>query len=93
MLYSNNLTDLGDQLFKDLNSLQVLLLNGNKLKCLRDGIFGGLEHLRLLSLYDNNIKSITEATFSPLKNSLQVILRQIFNFFYMYCLNLMKFVS
>lgn len=68
VLYGNKIKDLPANVFRGLQSLQLLLLNANEISCIRKDSFRDLHSLSLLSLYDNNIQSLANGTFDAMKS-------------------------
>lgn len=68
ILYSNKISNIPKDLFKELSQLQLLLLNANSIECVHKDLFQSLSNLNLLSLYNNDIKTLANGTFVGLKN-------------------------
>ncbi|CAO1294345.1 unnamed protein product, partial [Diamesa serratosioi] len=63
-LSDNLITEVPVGIFKDLQNLKTLKLNGNQLKSLHD--FAGMENLEELNLYNNKLTSVPIDVFSTL---------------------------
>jgi hypothetical protein len=63
-LFFSNLTELGQNQFSRLESLEELHLQVNSIHLLHQGAFHGLHALRHLSLAANNIKALHAGVFA-----------------------------
>ena len=73
-LSDNNLTDLPEGIFQELNKLKQLSLAGNSLTSLPQGIFEGLTRLEVLWLGGNPLTSLPERIFKEVGTLKQLFL-------------------
>lgn len=74
-LKKNELTNLQDETFSNLNSLEMLILSKNKLQYLNKNTFKGLSNLSKLDLSKNQIETIEPDTFSNLNEIMFLYLK------------------
>jgi Leucine-rich repeat (LRR) protein len=67
-LYNNQISEIKENAFAGLTSLQMLFLSNNQIRKIKENAFAGLTSLRKLSLSNNQIGEIKANVFDPLLN-------------------------